>query len=773
MNKKNWNKWIREHRGFTIVLLMELLMIVIMLMGFLRSPVVYTLDGSSMTAVDEDAKADVDGSWYITGKASGRSLPREMLQSGTFYLPHGMYEFTVQYESVSQVDGDCEDYAGSVQIVSQKLRAGVQCSEVFLHDTRTSVTDRLWVRSFNGVDDLQVNVSFNGIGSMRFSDIEIRELPLWRIVCTAGWILFFSLLDFIYFYFFTNNSYANKQVIIGLGITIFFSSLPLFTDFLYWGHDMDFHTARIWSLAEGIKNGHWIVPIQTEMVNGYGYATPLFYSQLFLYIPAILYCAGAPLQVCYQIYAFLMNAATCLICFYCIKGLFRNKRFAIFGSFLYTLSAYRLADVYTRASVGEYTAMAFLPLVVYGFVRVYTTEEKKITERDYMPIVIGLTGIIECHVLTCELTALCIGLFCLVTVKRTLQPKRLLALIKAALLTIVINAAFLFPFLSSLTMNLTVKANKVNQMQEHGTYLIQVFGMFMTSTGGSVKGTLDEMPMSVGFALIVGIGIVLFCCARRYDWKLEDDTMLRIGTYCAGFAGISILFSLRMIPWDSVQNMSGILAKVLCMIQYPWRYYAFATVFGVFAAVAGLKILSEYKSSATVMLWCGVMAVLTTLNAGLYFMNFANEAKTITVYGAMPTEIGYGEYLPTGTVMEELKSRNVIMDETYVTVREYEYKSGVTSFFCKNESDKEQTVGIPLLKYDHYHAYDRDSGEELALCNGRNNCIDIVVGPRYEGVVEVRYEMPLLWKTGYLVSAVSVVLVVGMTGMKRRKERKD
>lgn len=159
------------------------------------------------------------------------------------------------------------------------------------------------------------------------------------------------------------------------------------------------------------------------MVNGYGYATPLFYSQLFLYIPALIYCLGAPLQVSYQIYAILINAASCLICFYCIKELFRNKRFALFGAILYTLSAYRLADVYTRASVGEYTAMAFLPLVLYGFARVYMTEEKKITWHDYMPIVIGLTGIIRCHILTCELTALCILLFCLLTIKKHFSHK--------------------------------------------------------------------------------------------------------------------------------------------------------------------------------------------------------------------------------------------------------------------------------------------------------------------------------------------------------------
>ncbi len=765
-------EWIAQNKGYTIVLAVEMLFVLIMLLVAFRKPTAYTLDNTNITILDDEVLLENDGSYHVIGTRMGEQSSQEVLRSVPFALPHGMYEVVVSYESIFGKESTCEDYTGSVQITSQKHRAGFQCSEILLQDIKTSMTDRLWVRSFNGVKDLEVHVLFSGVGELRLSAIEIKELSLWRFVCLFGWILLFAVADVGYRYFFTRNNYANKQIVIVLGLTIFFSSLPLFMDFLYWGHDMDFHTARIWSLAEGIKNGHWIVPIQTEMVNGYGYATPLFYSQLFLYIPALIYCLGAPLQVSYQIYAILINAASCLICFYCIKELFRNKRFALFGAILYTLSAYRLADVYTRASVGEYTAMAFLPLVLYGFARVYMTEEKKITWHDYMPIVIGLTGIIRCHILTCELTALCILLFCLLTIKKTFQPQRFLALVRAALITFAVNAAFLIPFLSSMTMNLNVKANQVNQIQEQGTYLVQALGLFMTATGGSVKGTLDEMPMSVGFSLIIGIGILLYCCAKRYDWEIERDKMLRFGTYCAGFAVLSILFSLRFMPWDSIRNISGIIAKMLCMIQYPWRYYAFATVFGVFAAVTGVKVISEYKGSVTVKLCCGIMLLFTMLNAGMFFRDFTNEAKTVTVYGAMPTEIGYGEYLPTGTVMEELKVRRVVTDETSVTVSGYQYKDGVTTFSCKNESKEEKVVEIPLLNYDHYHAYDKNSGQEFPIRNGHNNYVNIVISPQYEGEIEIRYVIPFLWKVGYLLSTVSVIGVIAIAGIARWKRRK-
>ena len=96
---------------------------------------------------------------------------------------------------------------------------------------------------------------------------------------------------------------------------------------------MTFHIARIAEIAEGIKAGNWLIKIQPDMINGYGYATPLFYPQLFLYIPALLYVIGFPLHTSYQIFIVLINFGTCLISYVSLEKYAKIKIWHLLEAF--------------------------------------------------------------------------------------------------------------------------------------------------------------------------------------------------------------------------------------------------------------------------------------------------------------------------------------------------------------------------------------------------------------------------------------------------------
>lgn len=736
------------------------------------------LDANTLLVYDNKANKGASKTLYVSGRNDTEPCGRWIAGSGPLTIDPGMYEMEVKYYSLvydNEVGGNSDDCTGAVQIVSESNQSKINYNDIPLRDGITVNSTRVWVRSIMSLDDVEIKVNFYGVGDLKIDSITLKELPGYHLLVVLAWLIFFLMLDAGYLYFFTDNKFANKSIAAGLIAIMFFASLPMFTDFLLKGHDMDFHVARIWALAENIKAGHWAFPIQTELANGYGYASPLFYGQVFFYIPALIYLIGAPMQVCYQIYVISINIATVLISYFCFKGITNDRKIGLLGSFLYTLSAYRIANVYLRAAAGEYTAMMFYPLLIYGFIRIYKKEASKINPMDCILVVIGLTGLIQSHILSCELAAIFIILFCILFFKKTFEWKRLIALAGTALVTLGLNLAFIVPFLVSMGMNIRVSEKETEAIQHYGTYLLQVLGVFMTSSGDTVPGMANEMPMALGFSLVLGICLFLWCCVKKYQWKQEEDVRFKVGTVCVAFTVVCLVLSTRFFPWDSIEEISPLLASLLSVVQFPWRYLSIASAFAVTATVIAVKLLAEHQSVTVKQIITAGFVGLALVCVGLFYMNFANAATEYKVYGGADVEqdTSGGEYMIAGTVEGDMRWRSIVADLSCIGIAGYESDHGTIAFICSSVSDTEQLVQIPIMNYDNYHAYTED-GMELTIKNGANNRLGIMVPAGYNGIVRVSYEVPLLWK---LTNAISVLVFIGIIAgavydSRRRKNSK-
>lgn len=769
--------FIEERRGYSIFILVQILILFCLIIGLFGKAVTIELDAGNLEIRDEKVIVNDDHSFYISGWNDEDSYGRWIAGTGLFDLRQGMYEVSVDYESLlynTEVGGNCEDKTGTLQIFRTKKTEDKLCyNELQFRDGHTHQRTRLWIRNIGGEQGLQLMVNFYGVGELRVDKILIRELTAWRLMKLLGWLVLFLLVDAVYIYFFVSRKASNKTAAAILLFAVFFASLPLMTDSLFRGHDLDFHLNRIIALANGLEAGHLFVPIQTEVLNGYGYASPLFYSQLFLYLPAILYNLAVPAQVCYQIYAILVNIATCLIAYYSFKGLVRDNKIAAAGALIYLLSAYRITNLYVRAAVGEYTAMAFYPLIVYGFVRVYTTEETKLGIRDYLPIVLGLSGLIESHVLSCELAAMFIAVVCLVNYRKTFVPKRFITLAKAAVLTLCVNMAFILPFIQSMQMDIRVNDDPVNQIQVQGTYLQQVFSVFQVSLGDSRIGMNYEMSLSLGISLIMGLVIFAACCSMQNEWRTRKSSTVKVGVLCTVFTVVCIVLSLRIFPWDSIENFSKLLAKVLCIVQFPWRYLSMATVFAAVVTVIGLYVVKEIKSARMMQFLCGMLCLTAVFTNSLYMANFTDVSGIERVYGDADVEkaVSGGEYILSDTIEGNLRWRRVNADPKFVTVSDYAYQGGVTTFDCVNIADTEMAVEIPLMNYDNYYACDMVTGESIGIMNGTDNRVSLAIPAGFDSSIKVVYRFPLLWKLSYAVSFITVLLTVAAVVLDRRKRR--
>ena len=198
-----------------------------------------------------------------------------------------------------------------------------------------------------------------------------------------------------------------------------------------------------------------------------------------------------------------------------------------------------------------------------------------------------------------------------------------------------------------------------------------------------------------------------------------------------------------------------------------------ATVFAAVVTVIGLYVVKEIKSARTMQFLGGVLCLTAVFTNSLYMANFTDVSGIERVYGDADVEkaVSGGEYILSDTIEGNLRWRRVNADPKFVTVSDYAYQGGVTTFDCVNIADTEMAVEIPLMNYDNYYACDMVTGESIGIMNGTDNRVSLAIPAGFDSSIKVVYRFPLLWKLSYAVSFITVLLTVAAVVLDRRKRR--
>ena len=81
----------------------------------------------------------------------------------------------------------------------------------------------------------------------------------------------------------------NKDLLLYSSFITIFACIPLFKSGIMYGHDMSFHLSRLTGIITSFQDNQMPIAIYPYKNFGYGYSSPLFYSDLFLIIPALKY----------------------------------------------------------------------------------------------------------------------------------------------------------------------------------------------------------------------------------------------------------------------------------------------------------------------------------------------------------------------------------------------------------------------------------------------------------------------------------------------------
>lgn len=580
----------------------------------------------------------------------------------------------------------------------------------------------------------------------------------------------------------------NKYPLILALLVLVLCVYPLSFTQIYTGHDLKFHLCRIDCIADNIEHGNWFSPIYTTYLDGYGYASPLFYGDIFLHIPGFLTYLGMTAEASLRVFVMIITAATAFVTYYCSKSIFKNGLSAFVSAVAYTFSAYFCVDFITRVALGELQAFVFLPVIACGFHSIMFEDGKK-----WYLLPLGLTFCLLSHVMTSVFCVVFLIVISLIFIKRFIEkPKRLAVIAVSAAVFFCLSAFFIFPLLEQMgshdfAVNDGSAALQWGTLESRAMPSSAIFSSFVISKpvfsgincvtvlfgGWPYAGGSDPwIPNGMGVLPIV-IFVIIFVCEM-----IKKKTGTSWPFLIAGL--VTLLCTTNLFPWAKVQSLLG-------SLQFPWRLLIFVTFFMAFAAAAFIARSDSKKlvcAMAVSVVGLSLFAYCYT-GSGKYSNMYSLYEKGETRVIDYENTIGAGEYMPTyydekakkqisaATIKSrvlkrggKVTSNNILNANDLSLKRDFDE---LTVSFKHNGSD-DTYIELPLLMYKGYSA--EINGKDAEVTWGKDNVVRVNVGSTESGKITVRYTGTTLRKICVVVSILSFISLIAYLVIRKFIPRK-
>lgn len=761
----------RKNKIWLVMLIAELVLLLIGIVGLFGKNAVYEYDASDMTAHFGSWLESDGGYTAAEGDSPAEETDAYFLDSEPISLPAGVYEVTMYCTSDTNMENRCVVTSDSCDY--RLLRSNG--SHVYAGMSSTSFV--FWL--YTDVEDLIVHATYGGVGSLTVTGFSVRETNalsrMWIFWVVAGSLLVNAAYAYVRYDRRFGIPVQTKNIHFGLAVILLLSSVPVMTDYIWGAGDLIYHLMRIEGIKDNLLAGNFPGRISPSWQQGYGYASPIFYGETLLYIPALLRLIGFSMLTSWRIFFFLVGAATVLISYGCFARIFREKQIGLLCSGLYTLSVYRIYKTYLCGSVGETFGILFLPLLLYGFFEVFTGDvNDRAYRRKWIPLTIGFTGMVQSHLLSGEMAGFFTILLCLICIRRVFRRQTFLVLAKTVISTVLLSAWFLVPFADyMISGDFVIENVSARTIQDRGLYLAHL--LFTYSDAGSnvffeTQGMADSAPLNVGAPLLALVlwGMILFL---HKTGKL-DRVYLCFGQIMGGFALLAMLMSLSVFPWDRIQQLHPILATLVSSLQFPNRWLSDGTLFLVAVAGVVMKWLRQNDRVKWILPYGAVMAGMVCITA-LYLTDDAvNKVSTLYLYDADGMGSGYisgGEYNFYGSDAGLYVSREPYTEDN-IEIISYDQGALSATITCANTSDYEGALELPLIYYKGYQAWDADTGEAVPMYVATNDVVGIAVQPGYSGTIRVEFVSPWYWRMAEILSILTLAVLIAWELWVRRRE---
>ncbi|MBR1852215.1 MAG: hypothetical protein IJ794_03410 [Lachnospiraceae bacterium] len=422
------------------------------------------------------------------------------------------------------------------------------------------------------------------------------------------------------------NFEKNKKQCYMLLAAAVFVSLPLCTDFVNVGEDLAVSLSRIRAVGEGVFHAF---PLRLGPLpkTTYGYGASVFSADVFYLLPGLLYRVGISLQNAYKITVVCFNLVTAFLAYISFQGITGERDAGMAAGFLYVLCPCRIYSIYGSENLSEVFAWTFLPLAVWGICRLFV-------QKKYDGTAVILTAGYTLTLLAWPVyffgAAAVFVLFFVFTVKESLKKPALMVIGKFVLAFVCVNAWYLLPMVLRMRDVQAVSPLLTEHIREYAVYLSQYVKVF--EFGGSrlnvwERGLTSAAAINPGFTVVC---LVVFYLCTVFVTGQKDKDLDRILLA----AGVFMLLSSNLFPWDLLQNKNMLFSILLAMLQTPAKLAVMVDV--LLIAGAGVALTRVQRIQGWMVCLAGFLTAQFQVGRLLTLKGFLREEQVMEL-----SQIGY------------------------------------------------------------------------------------------------------------------------------------
>lgn len=422
--------------------------------------------------------------------------------------------------------------------------------------------------------------------------------------------------------------------------------------YLPHGHDMNFHVYRIGSIADNLRqNGLGGFPYRIYMTSFYGrgYGAPLFYGDIFLYLPALLACIVKDAYLSYKIFVSAIPPLAFIAMYGCVRSLHlfadsrANRDFAVLAAVFYVYSPGFMENLWIRAAVGEALAGIFLPVVFCMIYKITMGQDWKFCHVLWLSV--GISGLILSHVITTIIVAFFSVIFLALHVKRLCcEPVRVGGLLLGGLLALCLTAYWTLPFLEQYRLiNLTdgsLSPDFYASETVKWRYWLIPYELYGRLTDILNIESADQWgPSAIGYG---AISMLYMIC--RYHRDIERKEILQYGIFA-----FVVLVLISIKPFNQWTCAKLPVNK----IQFPWRLLVM--IFFLIALTLSYILVCLNKKNLMIMV-STITLVTAAIPTALLYRNAYTEMSLGTSGCAYSPNAADNLYLPAEVDRDEIRS---------------------------------------------------------------------------------------------------------------------